>query len=129
MTRHESRCTAVCLLFEYSFGTDRDEILENAVNERGDTVSTLARSIYNGVLDNLEAVDGILAEAVENRTLNRIPRLLLAVLRDAVYELKLAPEPVPVQIIANEAVEICREYGEHDMTGFVHGIIAKVANG
>ncbi len=129
MTRHESRCTAVCLLFEYSFGTDRNEILENAVSERGDQISSLARGIYNGVIDNLEAVDGIISSAVENRALNRIPRLLLAVLRDAVYEMKIAPEPVPVEIIASEAVEICREYGEHDMTGFVNGIIAKVANG
>ena len=32
MTRHDSRCTAVCLLFEYSFGGDRNEILENAAN-------------------------------------------------------------------------------------------------
>ncbi len=129
MTRHESRCTAVCLLFEYSFGTDRNEILENAVSERGDQISSLARGIYNGVIDNLEAVDGIISSAVENRALNRIPRLLLAVLRDAVYEMKIAPEPVPVEIIASEAVEICREYGEHDMTGFVNGIIARVANG
>ncbi len=129
MTRHESRCTAVCLLFEYSFGTDRNEILENAVSERGDQISSLARGIYNGVIDNLEAVDGIISSAVENRALNRIPRLLLAVLRDAVYEMKIAPEPVPVEIIASEAVEICREYGEHDMTGFINGIIARVANG
>ena len=34
MTRHDSRCTAVCLLFEYSFGGDRNEILENAANDR-----------------------------------------------------------------------------------------------
>lgn len=129
MTRHESRCTAVCLIFEYSFGGDRDEILENAVSERGDQISSLAKGIYNGVIDNLEAVDGIISAAVENRALNRIPRLLLAVLRDAVYEMKISPEPVPVEIIASEAIEICREYGEHDMTGFVHGIIAKVANG
>ena len=38
-------------------------------------------------------------------------------------------EPVPIEIIANEAVEICREYGEHAMTGFVHGVIGKMVNG
>ena len=57
MTRHDSRCTAVCLLFEYSFGGDRNEILENAANERGDEISAFAKSLYNGVIDNLEAVD------------------------------------------------------------------------
>ena len=114
MTRHDSRCTAVCLLFEYSFGGDRNEILENAANERGDEISAFAKSLYNGVIDNLEAVD----ETVRT-----------AVLRDAAYELKYAPEPVPIEIIANEAVEICREYGEHAMTGFVHGVIGKMVNG
>ena len=55
--------------------------------------------------------------------------MVRAVLRDAAYELKYAPEPVPIEIIANEAVEICREYGEHAMTGFVHGVIGKMVNG
>lgn len=129
MTRHESRCIAVCLLFEYSFGGDRNEILENAKEERGDQISALAKTIYNGTIDNLEEIDGIISAAVEKRGLKRIPRVVLAVLRDAVYELKFAPEPLPVEIIAPEAVEICREYGEHEMTGFVHGVIAKIVNG
>lgn len=129
MTRHDSRCTAVCLLFEYSFGGDRNEILENTVNERGDVVSAFAKSLYNGVLDNLDAVDEAVRTAVLNRGEERIPRVVRAVLRDAAYELKYAPEPVPVEIIANEAVEICREYGEHDMTGFVHAVIGRMVNG
>lgn len=129
MTRHESRCTAVCLLFEYSFGGDRNEILKNAVEERGDTVSAFAGSIYNGVIDNIEDIDRIIGNAVEKRGLNRIPRVVLAVLRDAVYEAKIASEPTPVEIITNEAVEICREYGEHELCGFVHGVIGKIING
>ena len=129
MTRHDSRCTAVCLLFEYSFGGDRNEILENAANERGDEISAFAKSLYNGVIANLEAVDETVRTAVLNRDESRIPRVVRAVLRDAAYELKYAPEPVPIEIIANEAVEICREYGEHAMTGFVHGVIGKMVNG
>ncbi len=126
MTRHESRCTAVCLLFEYSFGGDRNEIIENAVNERGDKLSTLAKTIYNGVIDNIEEIDRILENAVENRSISRIPKVVLAVLRDAVFELKIASDPLPVEIMAGEAVDICREYGEHEMAGFVNGVIASV---
>ncbi len=129
MTRHESRCEAVCLLFERSFGGDRNEILTNAVEERGDTVSAFAKNIYNGTLDNLEAIDAVIENAVENRELKRIPRVVLAVIRDAVYEMKFAPEPVPVEIITSEAVEICREYGEHELCSFVHGVIGKIVNG
>ena len=76
MTRHDSRCTAVCLLFEYSFGGDRNEILENAANERGDEISAFAKSLYNGVIDNLEAVDETVRTAVLNRDESRIPRVV-----------------------------------------------------
>lgn len=128
MTRHESRCEAVCLLFEYSFGGDRDEIVANAVEYREETVSDYARSVYGGVIDNLPEIDALIADAAENRSFRRIMRLPLAVMRSAVYEMKFAPVKTPKEIAVNEALDICREYGDDDSTGFVNGVLGKIAN-
>ena len=52
MTRHESRVTAFCLLFEYSFGGTPEEILANAAEYREEKIS--AFTVFLGPVGKLK---------------------------------------------------------------------------
>ena len=47
------------------------------------------------------------------------------VLRLAVYE--MTNSEVPVKVIINEAIEIAKKYDDENSTGFVNGILNKIA--
>ena len=47
-----------------------------------------------------------------------------ALLRIAIYELVI--EKKPIEIVANEAVELAKEYGEEKSYEFVNGVLAKI---
>ena len=124
MTRHESRCEAFCLLFEYSFGGDPEEIMANAAEYREETVSGFARKLFTGAVEHLSEIDSAIAALSPRRAVNRIARVPLSCLRIAVYELLFAD--TPREIAVNEAVEICREYNCEDSVSFVNGVLAGV---
>jgi len=124
MTRHESRCEAFCLMFEYSFGGEPGEIIKNAVEYREETVSGFAGKLFNGAVEHISEIDSAIAALSPRRAVNRIARVPLACLRIAVYELLFTD--TPHEIAVNEAVEICREYNCEDSVSFVNGVLAGV---
>ena len=125
MTRHESRCEAFCLLFEYSFGGDPAEIMANAAEYREEVISGFAKELFTGAVEHLEEIDSVIAAHSEKRAITRIARTPLSCLRLAAYELLY--EDTPAEIAVNEALEICREYNCDDSVSFVNGILAKIA--
>lgn len=125
MTRHESRCVAVCLIFEYGFGGDRDKILENAIEYREEKVTSFARGLFYGTLEHLDEIDAQIKASADNWSFSRIGRLPLAALRLAVYEIVFIPE-IPYEISVNEALEICREFGDESAVSFVNGVLGKI---
>ncbi len=55
-----------------------------------------------------------------------MPRLDLAVLRMAVFELAHRPD-VPSAVIINEAVELAKQFSTDDSGRFVNGILSRLA--
>ena len=126
MTRHESRCEAFCLLFEYSFGcADTEEIIKNAVEYREETVSGFAKQLFTGAAEHIEEIDRMISKYSEKRSISRIARIPLSCMRLATYEIVFSD--TPAEIAVNEAVEICREYNCDDSVGFVNGILGKIS--
>lgn len=130
MTRRESREKAVCYLYEYSVQPDlsASEIIENAKTEREEEVSAFAATVFETALAHIGEIDELIAGASDNWSFRRISKVTLAVLRLAVCELKFLPEPTPVEIAVNEALELARLFDTDKAIGFVNGVLAKIVN-
>ena len=83
-------------------------------------------SLYRGVLDNLAAIDKLLAGAAENWSVERMAVVDRNVLRLGVFELHHQPE-TPVRVVIDEAVELAKRYGSVESPAFVNGILDRLA--
>ena len=130
MTRRESRIEAAALLFERSFDYNRtpEEIMDSAVEDRGEKISKFARELFLRADENLGDINEKIERCADNWRIDRIDRVTLTVLRLAACEIDYFPE-IPVEIAVNEALEIARFYGEEDSVGFINGVLGKYAKG
>ncbi len=127
MTRKQAREEAFILIFEKQFNSDSlEDILECAVQVREIEPDSYIRSVFFGVYENLEELDGIISGNSVGWSIKRISKTALAVLRLAIYEIKYM-EDIPVSVTINEAVELCKKYATKDDASFVNGILASVA--
>ncbi len=131
MTRRESREAAIGLLYELSFNPDREptDIFETAVEERMDgTVSAFTKKLFFETVSRIDELDQRIASCADNWRIDRIGKVLLAVLRLAACEIGYFEE-IPVEITVNEALELTRKFDCEESVGFVNGVLGKLAKG
>jgi N utilization substance protein B len=85
-----------------------------------------AKEIVSGVIDHREEIDALLSGTSTTWPLDRMPSVDRAVLRLAVWEILHNPE-VPAAVAISEAVAMAGELSTEASGGFVHGILASVA--
>jgi N utilization substance protein B len=56
--------------------------------------------------------------------LDRLPKIERTVLRLAVYEL-LFMQDAPSKVVMNEAIELCKTFGDEKSSKFVNGVLSK----
>ncbi len=129
-TRRKGREAALQILYQVELSGDRSpEALRDAwgtVAEVSEDVRRRAEQLATTVLDNLETIDGMIADASENWQKDRLSRVDLSVLRLAVGELLFSPD-LPVGVVVNEAIEIARRYSDEKSSAFVNGILDRIA--
>lgn len=126
MTRKQAREEAFILVFEKVFsGGSTEEILELAVEARDLEPNGYIKTVFSGVYDNIDEIDGIISENAIGWKINRISKTALCVLRLAIYEIKYM-EDIPASVSINEAVELCKKYATKEDASFVNGILASV---
>lgn len=126
MTRKQSREEAFILVFEKVFsGGSVEEILELAGEARDLKPNDYIKTVFAGVYDNIDEIDGIVSENAIGWKINRISKTALCVLRLAIYEMKYM-EDIPASVSINEAVELCKKYATKEDASFVNGILASV---
>lgn len=81
---------------------------------------------FNSVIDKLDQIDQILTEAASGWKLSRMGKVDLTILRLAVYEMRFDDE-IPVKVAINEAVELAKKFGGDESSGFINGVLAKLA--
>lgn len=81
-------------------------------------------STLKGIAKNIDNIDSIILSKLKSWTLDRIFKIDLAILRLAIYEILYSE--VPVKVVANEAVELAKTYGNDDSYSFVNGVLAKI---
>ena len=123
--RSEEREQAFCLLFQSLFNTDENfEIYEENIESVGD----YARSIALGVEEKKENLDGLIEKYSKGWKVKRLPKVNLAILRLAAYEI-LFVDDVPESVAINEAVELGKKYSGESDYSFINGVLGALVKG
>ena len=87
----------------------------------------LLRDTINGVIDNQSQIDGIIKKNLSsNWRLNRLDKILKAILRAAVYEISYKLD-TPSKVIINEYIDITHSFYSKKEPEFVNAILDKIA--
>lgn len=127
MTRHEAREQAFAVVFEKSFneGASFQEIIDGAQECELVKINGFAGSLLNIIEENFEKIDETIEGSLVNWSLQRLPKVSLAVLRLAVAEI-LYNEDVPVTVSVNEAVEIAKTFGSEEDASYINGVLSTI---
>ena len=87
----------------------------------------LLRDTINGVIDNQSQIDSIIKKNLSsNWRLNRLDKILKAILRAAVYEISHKLD-TPSKVIINEYIDITHSFYSKKEPEFVNAILDKIA--
>ena len=124
MKRSEARQKAFQALFQLdSTELSIEEAIGHVLEEEQESDAYLNK-LVRGTTENLVEIDAALEQNLENWTLSRLPKIERTVLRLAVYEL-LHEEDTPNRVVMNEAIELCKTYGDEKSSKFVNGVLSK----
>ena len=122
LSRPEVREGAFLILYQMMFGTTPEEIdelnaeaFDMAKNEETD-------EIVKGVTEHDEELLGLIAKFSRTRSVARIAKVNLVILKIAIYEIKYC-DRVPDAAAINEAVELAKKYSLKADSGFINGIL------
>jgi len=92
-------------------------------NQRADAEEeAFARNLFEGVVENIDRLDGMVRTHAENWRLERMAAVDRNILRVALFELLHHPTTPPAAVI-NEALEIARRFSTVDSVDFVNGVL------
>jgi N utilization substance protein B len=125
-TRREGRELALQALYQLDVTDEGDAALFWAHFPGPPDAQEFARELVDGVRENRERIDALIAESAEHWRISRLSRVDLNLLRLATFELLERPD-IPSSVTINEAIEIARRFGSGDSAGFVNGVLDHVA--
>ena len=117
------------LLFGYSFNNEESAVdyYNNAFDNFccEDDEEDNVRNTFLNVCENVEKLDEIISQHLQDWKINRLSKTTIAILRLSVYEMKYAKLPPAISI--NEAVELAKQYCEEGASGYINGVLNKIA--
>ena len=126
--RRDGRETAVQFLFSKDITKESNlEDLDNffSLSTARSGAKKFAKELLQGILDQKENIDQIIAANVDNFEINRLSAVDRNVLRLAIYEMRYRSD-VPTAVCINEAIEISKRFGTEDSGRFVNGVLDKI---
>lgn len=80
------------------------------------------------ILKELPKIDKLIVKAAPAWPIEKLNKIDLAILRLAVYELKVKKK-VPPKVVIDEAVELAKKYGSDNSAKFINGALATLYQG
>ena len=126
-------------VFKLVFGTEVTESTSDELKQNFDIylqndeefIATLnenqlefIRDSINGIAKNYEDIKDIIKKNTKNWAYERIGIVERALLIVATYEILF--KNTPIEVIANEIVELAKEYGNEKSYEFVNGVLANI---
>lgn len=110
--RHKNRIEIVEDLFAYSFV--QPHFKPPHVNKQ-----------FDEIVPNIAYIDKEIVTFAPKFPIDRLSKIDLAILRLAVYELKINPIE-PMKVVINEAIELAKELGGEKSYTFINGVLGKL---
>jgi len=88
-------------------------------------VRDFARELVDGVRENRERIDALIAASAEHWRLPRLSRVDLNLLRLTTFELLGRPD-IPPPVAINEAIEIAKKFGTKESSRFINGVLDRI---
>ena len=122
LSRREVREGAFIILYQTLFGQTPQEITEADEEAFGLARNYETDLIVNGVLSHDEEITGIIAKYSTTRSVARISKVNLIIMKIAIYEIKY-DDKVPGAAAINEAVELGKKYAYKQDCNFINGVL------
>ncbi|NLY18488.1 MAG: transcription antitermination factor NusB [Clostridiaceae bacterium] len=129
MGRRLSRENAMKLLYQFQLRNDDiEEQIELFLSENenlDDLEKDYFFDIVRGATGKLKEIDKLIESHAKGWSLERMPKVDLAIMRLAIYEL-IYRDDIPFTVSINEAVELAKKYGADQSKAFINGILGKI---
>jgi N utilization substance protein B len=89
-----------------------------------DNTRAFANKLFEGAAREVAELDALIVQHAQNWRLERLAIIDRAVLRLAIYELRIAE--TPPKVILHEAVALAKKFSSEDAGSFVNGILDAV---
>lgn len=123
MTRREIRDSAFKLVFEQLLRDDDiNELYDIAEDIEEITVNDDVKKIVEGTMAHADELDEIISRYSKSRSIARISKLNLAILRIAMYE-SLYDDNTPMNAAISEAIKLSMMYTYQEDTAFINGVL------
>ena len=122
LSRREVREGAFIILYQTMFGQTPQEITEADEEAFGLARNHETDLMVNGVLSHDEELTGIIAKYSTTRSVARISKVNLVIMKIAIYEIKY-DDKVPGAAAINEAVELGKKYAFKQDCSFINGVL------
>lgn len=91
------------------------------------TIQPQHSELVKKILSKKEEIDSEIQKAAPTWPTDKLNKVDLAILRLAVYELKLGE--TPPKVVIDEAVELAKEFGADASSSFVNGVLGTIFKG
>ena len=123
-TRHQVRESVVTLLYAYDIGnSDIEKYKEDILEDKKirNKQKEFALSLYNGVIENLEAIDKEINKHLKEWKIDSIGNIERAILRLGTYEILYTP--LESAVVINEAIELSKTLANETAPKFINGVL------
>jgi N utilization substance protein B len=123
-TRTQARESVVGLLYAYDLGNTEiakfsDILLED--KKIRNKQKEFAMGLFNGTMQNIEAIDKILSEHLKERNIDDVGNVEKAILRLSIYEIEF--NKLDRAIVINEAIELAKKLAADNAPKFINGLL------
>lgn len=127
VNRRQARVKAIQALFQIDMSkTDVAEAVAYVLDT--DAPDEFLERIVAGTIEHIETIDRMIANHLQNWSLQRIGNVDRAILRLAVYELTYEKN-IPTNVTLNEAIELAKLFGGEESSRFINGVLSKIVEG
>lgn len=124
MSRVLSRELAFKLIFEYCItGEKNDLTVEDLLSENEDADKEYVTKVYNGVIENFDALQAEIAAKVNGFTIDRVFKIDLSLLLLALYEIKYMDQ-IPAVVSVNEVLNLAKQYSTEKSAAYINGVLS-----
>lgn len=122
LKRSDVREGAFLILFQTLFGSTPEEVDELNSEAFDLEKNEQTDELVKGVLDHDAELLEIVGKYSKTRSVSRIARVNIVILKIAIYEMKYC-ERVPNAAAINEAIELAKKYSQRADSSFINGIL------